>query len=525
MPSTSRCPSSVPRRWPTSTPTRPTVVYCYDHECDLSARGARAPRDVGLHRRLRLRREQGGVDGARAPGRRDDRRRRAAPAPSPARRPDVPLDDKVADLDGTFDDGRASCVVVDDDGSCSASSGRRCCGSRPTTPVERRDAAGAADACARASPPPSSRESMDKDGRSYVLVVHLDGRLLGDHPAGRPAWSALTRSGRPDRLELGYWLSSEEHPPDRARRARGRRGSRPASGPRWSPTTSTRGSRSRATARSSGRCSARSRARPTTLRVGTGVTAPIHRVHPLVIAHAAATVEMLMPGRFFLGLGTGERLNEQVMGQRWPDRAGAPDDAARRRSRSSVACGRARRVTRTTASTSPSSGRSSSRCPTRRRRSSSPPAGEDAAELAGEMADGMVGVGARPDDRRRVRGGRRRRQAAPRPAARLLGRDRVRRARTIATRWWPNGGDPRRRCSASWRRPRSSPPRPSTSTDDMVAKHVVCGPDPERLPRRHSTASSPPASPRCTSTRSAPTRRLPRLLPRASCSRASRPMP
>ena len=54
------------------------------------------------------------------------------------------------------------------------------------------------------------------------------------------------------------------------------------------------------------------------LRVGTGVTAPIHRMHPLVIAHAAATIETLMPGRFFLGLGTGERLNEAAMGEPWP---------------------------------------------------------------------------------------------------------------------------------------------------------------------------------------------------------------
>lgn len=37
------------------------------------------------------------------------------------------------------------------------------------------------------------------------------------------------------------------------------------------------------------------------LRVGTGVTAPIIRVHPALVAHAAATASLLMPGRFFLG--------------------------------------------------------------------------------------------------------------------------------------------------------------------------------------------------------------------------------
>ena len=55
------------------------------------------------------------------------------------------------------------------------------------------------------------------------------------------------------------------------------------------------------------------------LRLGTGVTCPLIRTHPAVIAHAAATAAALMPGRFFLGLGTGENLNEHVLGDRWPE--------------------------------------------------------------------------------------------------------------------------------------------------------------------------------------------------------------
>lgn len=54
------------------------------------------------------------------------------------------------------------------------------------------------------------------------------------------------------------------------------------------------------------------------LRIGTGVTCPIFRTHPLHVAHAAATAATMMPGRFFLGIGTGERLNEHVLGQHWP---------------------------------------------------------------------------------------------------------------------------------------------------------------------------------------------------------------
>jgi G6PDH family F420-dependent oxidoreductase len=57
-------------------------------------------------------------------------------------------------------------------------------------------------------------------------------------------------------------------------------------------------------------------------RIGTGVTCPMIRIHPVIVAHAAATVACLMPGRFFLGVGTGENLNEHVTGAKWP----APDE-------------------------------------------------------------------------------------------------------------------------------------------------------------------------------------------------------
>src|SRR5215217_2287868 len=54
------------------------------------------------------------------------------------------------------------------------------------------------------------------------------------------------------------------------------------------------------------------------LRLGTGVTCPTIRTHPAIIAQAAATSQVMMEGRFFLGVGTGEELNEHVTGARWP---------------------------------------------------------------------------------------------------------------------------------------------------------------------------------------------------------------
>jgi G6PDH family F420-dependent oxidoreductase len=53
------------------------------------------------------------------------------------------------------------------------------------------------------------------------------------------------------------------------------------------------------------------------IEVGTGVTAMVQRMTPIGIAHASATASVMFEGRFFLGVGTGERLNEQPFGQRW----------------------------------------------------------------------------------------------------------------------------------------------------------------------------------------------------------------
>jgi G6PDH family F420-dependent oxidoreductase len=56
----------------------------------------------------------------------------------------------------------------------------------------------------------------------------------------------------------------------------------------------------------------------TSLELMTYVTSPIARYHPAVIAQQAATVGLLSNGRFTLGLGAGENLNEHVIGEGWP---------------------------------------------------------------------------------------------------------------------------------------------------------------------------------------------------------------
>lgn len=55
-----------------------------------------------------------------------------------------------------------------------------------------------------------------------------------------------------------------------------------------------------------------------TLQVGVGVTCPIMRIHPAILAQATATTSLLFEGRFIFGVGTGEALNEHILGHRWP---------------------------------------------------------------------------------------------------------------------------------------------------------------------------------------------------------------
>ncbi|MCW2988050.1 MAG: family F420-dependent class oxidoreductase, partial [Solirubrobacterales bacterium] len=54
------------------------------------------------------------------------------------------------------------------------------------------------------------------------------------------------------------------------------------------------------------------------VELGTAVTPPGPRYHPVLIAQAWATLEVMFPGRPYLGFGSGEALNEAPLGQGWP---------------------------------------------------------------------------------------------------------------------------------------------------------------------------------------------------------------
>jgi coenzyme F420-dependent glucose-6-phosphate dehydrogenase len=117
--------------------------------------------------------------------------------------------------------------------------------------------------------------------------------------------------------EFGYALSSEEHSPNDlvryARRAEEAGFTFALISDHYHPWTDRQGHSPFVWSVIGGIAEATER-----LRLGTGVTCPTIRTHPAIIAQAAATCAAMMPGRFFLGVGSGENLNEHIHGDYWP---------------------------------------------------------------------------------------------------------------------------------------------------------------------------------------------------------------
>lgn len=212
------------------------------------------------------------------------------------------------------------------------------------------------------------------------------------------------------------------------------------------------------------------------LRLMTGVTCPTMRMHPAIVAQAAATAAALLPGRFALGVGSGELLNEHVVGERWPA-------VAERQERLEEAVGVIRRLW--DGGTVSHRGRHFR--VDRARLYSLPPqpppllvavAGPRSVELAGRCADGIVGTSPIADSVRRFRD-------AAGEAAPAYGQLHVcwaedeAAARRTATEWWPNAA---LRGTAFLELPLPAHFEAALETvrEEDVAAAVVCGPDPER---------------------------------------------
>lgn len=117
-------------------------------------------------------------------------------------------------------------------------------------------------------------------------------------------------------MRIGYFLSCEEHTPERlidqARRAQDAGFQSLWISDHYHPWNDEQGQSSFVWS------IVGALAQVVTIPVTTAVTSPIMRLHPAVVAQAAATSAVLHDGRFVLGVGTGENLNEHVTGGRWP---------------------------------------------------------------------------------------------------------------------------------------------------------------------------------------------------------------
>ena len=212
------------------------------------------------------------------------------------------------------------------------------------------------------------------------------------------------------------------------------------------------------------------------LVVGTAVTCPTMRLHPAIVAQAAATTAALMPGRFFLGVGTGENLNEHVVGERWPE-----TEVRQARLTEAIEVirllwqggnrsyhGRYFTVENARLYTLPDA---------------SPPlyvavGGQRGAEQAGRLGDGMIGT----EPERGLLAAFDKAGGAGKPRYAELtvcwARDEAT-ARRIAHECWPTSG---MESSLSWELPLPAHFEAVAKlvTEDEIAESITCGPDPKK---------------------------------------------
>ena len=210
---------------------------------------------------------------------------------------------------------------------------------------------------------------------------------------------------------------------------------------------------------------------------GTGVTCPIRRIHPAIIAQAAATTAAMLPGRFFLGLGTGEDLNEHITGERWPPlpmRLEMLEEAIHViktlwKGEMTTHYGKHFTVEDARIFTLPEK---------------LPPiaiaaGGDKAAEVAGRLGDALVSTAPKREiiEAFHKAGGKGKPSYGQ---VTLCWAKTEAEARKTALQWWPNAGLPKP-LSQELRSVEHFDAAAKDLTEDDVAEKVICGPDPARL--------------------------------------------
>jgi G6PDH family F420-dependent oxidoreductase len=212
------------------------------------------------------------------------------------------------------------------------------------------------------------------------------------------------------------------------------------------------------------------------LRLGTAVTCPTVRVHPAIVAQAAATAASMMPERFFLGVGTGENLNEHIVGEGWPE-------TAVRQARLAEAIHVIRLLWEGGFQSYHGAFYTVEKARLYTLPKAPPPlmvaaGGAKGAEIAATLGDGMIGT--EPD--KKLLKAFKKAGGARKPCYGELtvcwAKDESK-ARQTATEWWPiqamDG-------SLAWELPLPAHFEAAAElvTEDAVAESMVCGPDPKR---------------------------------------------
>jgi G6PDH family F420-dependent oxidoreductase len=213
-----------------------------------------------------------------------------------------------------------------------------------------------------------------------------------------------------------------------------------------------------------------------TLQVGTGVTCPTIRTHPAIIAQAAATTADMFDGRFELGVGTGENLNEHVHGDRWPEHdvrlemlveavavireLWTGENVSHHGEHYTVENAKLFTLPEESPSINVAAG------------------GPETAEVAGRIGDGLVGTSPESEvvDRFRSAG-----EAGDGPTYGQLTicyAETEAEAKEIAHEWWPNSGLPGE-LGQELPTPKHFEQAVQTLDEDEATENVVCGSDPQ----------------------------------------------
>lgn len=213
------------------------------------------------------------------------------------------------------------------------------------------------------------------------------------------------------------------------------------------------------------------------LQLGTGVTCPIMRMHPAIIAQAAATAAMMMPGRFFLGLGTGENLNEHILGKHWPpievrqDMLKEAVNILRRLWRGGNQSFHGKYFT-------VENGQVFS-LPERPPPIMVAASGSTSAELAGSIGDGLISTMANEKLVKKFRVSDDAREKPCYGQMTVCWARKEEEATKIATEWWPVAAIPGK-LMTELATPADFEAAAKLVDEDAVASNIVCGPDPEK---------------------------------------------